>query len=67
MAVRIVGGPLNGLQGQMAKVCDTVGSLFVNFDGRQHEMLVELRFVLPLAAWRASRTAVELQLKGNAP
>lgn len=65
VAVRFVGGKYNGYQGHIAKLCDSVCRVTINFEGRPCEIVEELRFVEPLAKWRADKTATELNLRGG--
>lgn len=64
MAVRITGGKYNGLQGQLAKLCATAGSVIVHYEGRAHELVIDVAHVVELAYWRAQRSATELALRG---
>lgn len=65
--VRVIGGPYNGYQGTVANTCDTVASLLINFEGRMHEVVTDLRFLQPLADFQAGRPAAELALRGSPP
>lgn len=47
-AVIIAGGPYNGLKGNVAKSCDTWGSVVIDFEHQWHEVVTELRFLRPL-------------------
>lgn len=65
LAVRFVGGKFNGFQGHIAKLCETVCSVSINFENRQCEIVEEMRFVVPLAKWKADKSETELNLRGG--
>lgn len=66
-AVRVTGGPLNGLEGSIAKLCATQASILVLFEGVAHELVVELRHLEPLDRWLARQSRTELALRGYPP
>lgn len=66
-AVRVIGGKYNGLQGTLLKVCDQFGSIDIEYEHKHFEEVIELKFLTPLAAWLAAKSATELQLLGHGP
>ena len=63
--VRVIGGKYNGYEGTLLKSCDTVGSIEVTFEGQRHELVVDLGHLVSLTAWRATKSATEITLRGG--
>lgn len=47
-AVKITGGPYNGLKGNLAKSCEAFASVVIEFDHAWFEIVTELQWLAPL-------------------
>ena len=65
-AVRFIGGKYNGFQGTTRWVGETLASVVIVFEGKEHEVVESTAWLQDLAEWRAGKSATELQLKGGA-
>ncbi len=65
LAVRFIGGRYNGFEGTISWAGDTCCAVVVEYEGKRIEEVEGFDFLLPLSAWRAAKSATELQLKGH--
>jgi hypothetical protein len=65
LPIRVTAGQYNGYEGVLLKLCDSFASILVNFEGKPHELVVEVAHLVPLQDWLAGKGETELKLRGH--